>query len=197
MSKIKFEIFEEAFNKSKISKADLARIVGVKPNALQGWFERKSVPSNYLYPVADALGVNPRYLLGETNDETRMQLIPIIGKSTTVVPSMPLLNSGYKTIERHYFGKNVYGIISDTDSMTPDIKNKALCLCDPNIIPEVDDIVHYSWGDRHGIAKYKISADNTTIVLAPTNIDYSPIFIPWDSEDKLHMVKIFRVEQDL
>lgn len=198
MSKIKFNIFEKEFDESGLTKAELARMVEVKPNALQGWFDRVSVPTRYLYEIADALKVNPRYLLGETDDKTRMQIIPVIGNSNSVVPSMPLLNNGqYRTIERHYFGKNVYAIIADTKAMETTIHENSLCLCNPDLEVRDGDIVHYSWGDKHGIAQYRISADGITIVLAPKNDDFDPIFVHWNSDNKIKMVRIFRIEQDL
>lgn len=197
MSKVVYENFENSFEKAKISKANLARLLKVKPNTLQGWFERRTVPSKYLYPIAEALEVSPRYLIGETEDDTRMQLVPIIGTSQSVVPSMPVITNGFKTIERHYFANNVYAIVADTDAMMPTIQKNSLCLCNPNVKIENGSVVHYSYGEQNGIARYRLSADGSTTVLAPDNTELAPIFVSWDSETELKMVKIFRVEQDL
>lgn len=197
MSKIQFEIFKKAFNEIGLNKAELGRILEVKPNALQGWFDRKSVPSKYLYPIAEALQVNPKYLIGETDDKTRMQRIPIIGNQSSAVPSMPVVIEGCKLLERYYFGDNVYGIFVDCNMMSPTINPNSICLCDPDTKVKENDIVHYSWGDQNGIARHRLSADGQTIVLAPDNKDFDPVVIRWDSEIKLKMVKIFRVEQDL
>lgn len=202
MDKIKFEIFEKAFDKVDLSKAELARMLGARPNALQGWFERKSVPSKYLYPVAEALEVNPRYLLGETDDATRMQIIPILGNASSVETFMSNIapKEPYKTIERHYFGKSVYGILADADCMQGIINKGSLCLCSPSTEVKLNDVVHYTYGDQSGIARYRLSADKKTIVLAHDNSNGNgcdPIFIGWDSEIELKMVKIIRVEQDL
>lgn len=197
MSKIEYKRFERAFEKSGLSKADLARLLTVRPNTLQGWFERRTVPSKYLYPIADKLMVSTRYLIGETEDDARMQIIPIIGTSSSVVPSMPVVTDGFKTIERHYFADNVYAIEADTNSMMPLIQKGSLCLCNPNIKPEDGSVVHYSYGDQNGIARYRISADKSTTVLAPENTEIPPLFISWDSEIELRMVKIFRIEQNI
>lgn len=203
MNKIIFTRFENAFEKLSVTKADFARMLSasidttVRPNTLQGWFERKTIPSKYLYPIAEALMVSPRYLIGETDDDTRMQIIPIIGTSTSVVPSMPIVTDGLRTIERHYFADNVYAIEADTDAMMPTIQKNSLCLCNPNAQVEDGSVVHYTYGEQSGIARYRLSADKSTVVLAHDNTDIAPIFISWDSEIELKKVKIFRIEQNL
>jgi len=199
MSNIDFERFNSSFEKIGLNKADLARMLSVKPNALQGWFERESVPSKYLYQLADALKVNPRYLLGETDDDSRMQIIYILGNASSVPTCMSIVehDSSFKTIERHYFGECIYAVYQDTDSMKGTIDYGALCLCSPKSDIRDNDIVHYTYGDQNGIARYRLSADGMTTVLAPDNKDYPPLFVRWDSDIKLKMVRIIRTEQDL
>lgn len=199
MQKIDFEIFENSFEKTKLSKAELARMLSVRPNALQGWFERKAVPNKYLYPIAEALEVNPRYLLGETDDDTRMQIIPVLGDASSVPTCMSNLvpATATNTIERHYFGSCIYAIYQDTESMKGTIEHGALCLCSPKSEVNIGDIVHYTFGDKNGIARYRLSVDKKAVILAPDNPDYEPIFIERDSQIELHMVRIIRTEQDV
>lgn len=196
---IKFNIFEKEFLNSGLTKAELARMLSVRPNALQGWFEREQVPNKYLYPVADALEVNPRFLLGETDDKTRMQTIPVLGNAseTETCVSNLIPRSATKTIERKFYGNCVYAIYQDTESMKGTIEYGALCLCSPKSEVNINDIVHYTYGGKSGIARYRLSADKKTIVLAPDNKDFDPLFIGWDSETELKMVRIIRTEQDL
>lgn len=199
MSRIIFNVFLEEFEKSGHTKAELARMLSVRPNALQGWFERESVPTKYLYPVAEALEVNPRYLLGETDDATRMQTIPILGNASEVETCMSNLvpKSATRTIERKHYGNCVYAIYQDTESMKGVIEYGALCLCSPKSEINENDIVHYTYGDISGIARYRLSADRRAIILAPNNNDYDPIIIERDSKIELKMVRIIRIEQDL
>ena len=199
--KIDFEIFTKLFKQSDLSKVELGKILNVKPTALQGWFERRSVPTKYLYPLSGEFKTNPRYLLGETKDETRMQIIPILGESTFVTTSMHEViedsEKEFPIVERHYFGEGVYGVVQADNDMKGTIQEGALCLCNPNTIIEEDNLVHFTYGDTNGIRRYRLSADKTTIVLVADNTDIAPIFIAWNSEIELKMVKIFRIEQDV
>lgn len=199
MSKIRFDIFLDVFENSGLTKADLGRMLDLKSNALQGWFDRESVPAKYLYPVADILHVNPRFLLGETEDDSRFQIIPVIGESNAVAPSMSRVEpmERFKTVERHYFGEGAYGIIASDDSMAGKIDSGALCICNPSSQVREGDVVHYSWAGESGIRRYSLSVDKMTVVLKPDNTNYSPIFIPYDSDQELVMVRVDKVEQDL
>ena len=53
-----------AFDRSPLSQADLARVVGLTRGAVNGWLRGRSVNirPEHLFAVADALGVEARWL---------------------------------------------------------------------------------------------------------------------------------------
>lgn len=52
-----------------ISKADMARIAGVTPQAVNGWFKKGVISKKSAMAVAEVAGVSVAWLLGETVDE--------------------------------------------------------------------------------------------------------------------------------
>lgn len=63
-----------------ISKAEMARIAGVTPQAVNGWFKKGKISKESAISIADAAGVSVSWLLGEdveestglSNDEMKM-----------------------------------------------------------------------------------------------------------------------------
>ncbi|WOY02475.1 helix-turn-helix domain-containing protein [Dickeya fangzhongdai] len=52
-----------------ISKADMARIAGITPQAVNGWFKKGVISKKSAVAVAEAAGVSVAWLLGEKVDE--------------------------------------------------------------------------------------------------------------------------------
>mgnify|MGYP004719629519 FL=1 len=48
-----------------VTKADLARIAGVTPQAVNGWFKKGVISKKSALAIADAVGISVAWLLGE------------------------------------------------------------------------------------------------------------------------------------
>lgn len=57
-------------NKRGVSKADMARIAGVTPQAVNGWFKKGVISKKSALAIADAVGISVAWLLGEGVSET-------------------------------------------------------------------------------------------------------------------------------
>lgn len=65
---IKFDIFNSLFKNSGLKKIQIARTFNVSATSVQAWFDRESIPTKYLYPIADLFDVSTDFLVGkETN----------------------------------------------------------------------------------------------------------------------------------
>ncbi|ECW2507661.1 helix-turn-helix domain-containing protein, partial [Salmonella enterica] len=53
-----------------ITKADMARIAGVTPQAVNGWFKKGVISKKSALAIADAVGISVAWLLGEEVSET-------------------------------------------------------------------------------------------------------------------------------
>lgn len=64
MSTLKDRLIEAMRDRPDVKKVDLARACKMAPPSVNGWFGDKatSMRSNYVFPVADKLGVNARWL---------------------------------------------------------------------------------------------------------------------------------------
>lgn len=56
-------------NERGISKAEMARIAGVTPQAVNGWFKKGKISKESAVSIADAAGVSVAWLLGEDVDK--------------------------------------------------------------------------------------------------------------------------------
>ncbi|HAS1141181.1 TPA: helix-turn-helix domain-containing protein [Enterobacter cloacae] len=52
-----------------VTKADMARIAGVTPQAVNGWFKKGVISKKSALAVADAVGISVAWLLGEDVDQ--------------------------------------------------------------------------------------------------------------------------------
>ncbi|SWV67565.1 helix-turn-helix domain-containing protein [Klebsiella pneumoniae] len=52
-----------------VTKADMARIAGVTPQAVNGWFKKGVISKKSALAIADAVGISVAWLLGEDVDE--------------------------------------------------------------------------------------------------------------------------------
>ncbi|MEP8837428.1 helix-turn-helix domain-containing protein [Enterobacter roggenkampii] len=52
-------------NERGVTKADMARIAGVTPQAVNGWFKKGVISKKSALAIADAVGVSVAWLLGE------------------------------------------------------------------------------------------------------------------------------------
>ncbi|WP_213225850.1 helix-turn-helix domain-containing protein [Klebsiella variicola] len=56
-------------NKRGMTKSDMARVAGVTPQSVNGWFKKGVISKKSALAVADAVGVSIPWLLGEDVDE--------------------------------------------------------------------------------------------------------------------------------
>ena len=56
-------------NNRGVSKADMARIAGVTPQAVNGWFKKGVISKKSALAISDAMGVSVSWLLGEEVNE--------------------------------------------------------------------------------------------------------------------------------
>ena len=52
-----------------VTKADMARIAGVTPQAVNGWFKKGVISKKSALAIADAVGISVAWLLGENVNE--------------------------------------------------------------------------------------------------------------------------------
>ncbi|EPS6961199.1 helix-turn-helix domain-containing protein [Klebsiella aerogenes] len=56
-------------NNRGVTKADMARIAGVTPQAVNGWFKKGVISKKSALAISDAMGVSISWLLGEEVNE--------------------------------------------------------------------------------------------------------------------------------
>lgn len=89
--------------------------------------------------------------------------------------------------------EHAYYVRADGDSMTPRINHGDLILCDPDMMRESGNIVHFEWDGEHGVKRYVEQGELRMMV--SFNPAYPPIIIT--DEHELRMVRCVRVVAEL
>lgn len=177
--------FNAEMKKQKISREKLAELLmekgdNITIDGINWWFRNEknkpeierikllseilNVPFNKLALIPDDIKNN---ILGSSN----IKLVPIVGSASCGIP----LPNSYQDIENKAFCKSeiwhsdLYAIIANDDSMTPEIDDGDEVICDPKADILSGDIVHYQINDESAIKVYFKDENIGVIEFVPFN----------------------------
>lgn len=177
----------EAREARKMSQSDLARALGIRPQAVNNWESGATQPRPQKYPdLCRVLGVTRSYLLGEQNLElTNITPGPDIVKKIPIISwvragqwseAIDMTEPGYAedweyTSEK--VGPNAFMLRVVGDSMEPMFPAGLLLTIDPGIEARPGDYVVAKVGD-HATFK-QLTQDAGRLYLTPLNPRYPVI----------------------
>jgi len=152
------ERLSAALEELKISQAELARKIQVKPQVINYLCKNKTKASSLTYEIADALGINGEWLAtGEgymkNDDDPQFKLfniqnrIPIISaesikKSSSPPFQLPDQNNPMEwVLSSSTCGKNGFAFRLTDKSMYPRFDEKTIVIINPDKKPESNDFV--------------------------------------------------------
>lgn len=190
----------EEMEKNNIKQKDLIRHLNVTQGTVAKWLSRKEenrreIPTTLLFKLASYIGVDPEYLLGlQEHKRVGIKYVPLIGLASHAVPIEDNL-SGYEPVPifSKVYKERMYAVQSNCDSMSPKINNGNIVYCQRDTRIENGDIVHYSFGGKSGIKKYKHSDERNIITLLPINDGFDMIFLTVEESSTLYMSKVVGV----
>ena len=164
--------FKDTMRAKKITAKEIAEKLGVTRGTVTHWSNGIRTPSpEQIEKISKILQVSSDYLLGIDN-MMPVKRIPIVGTASCGGPDMNYLQE----IDRYcyYGGDNynpqMYALIANGDSMSPEIDDGDEVICDP-LDREIKngDMVHYRLYDESAIKIYFKDEDANIIQLIPYN----------------------------
>jgi len=190
---------EELLSAAKVTKAELARIADVSPQAVNNWFKRGEIGKDSAIKIAAATGLSLSWILGEEgpspSDEVEMignlknGVIPVKGEAVLGMDGlidMMEFHAGWLRI--YSDDKEAYGVRVRGDSMWPRIQSGEFVVIEPNTKVHPGDEVFIRTADGHNMIKilnYNRSGDYQ---FTSVNNDHKPFTLPMDQVKKLHFV---------
>ena len=152
---------ETAIKRSGLKKADVARKLGVTPQAITGWCKKNSIEKFRLYEVAELLGVPFEWLMTGNDKE-----LP----SAIIVGPAPLLTWEALELKMEMLPP-CFTLAIDSDVMAPRIPEGAQVILRKAFAAHSGDIVVASVnGSPPILREYRL--DGGRVLLRPTNPAY-------------------------
>ncbi|OCR99230.1 hypothetical protein A9K75_07850 [Campylobacter fetus subsp. testudinum] len=145
-----------------------------------------------------AMGEDASALFG--GQQSNIKFVPIVGSASCGVP----LPNSYQDIENKAFcrsevwNKELYAVIADGESMTPEIDNEDEVICDPSAKILSGDMVHYQVGGESAIKVYYEDEAIGVIEFVPFNQngDYKTLKFRVDDESvDIRMSKVVAINK--
>ncbi len=199
---------DELIKLAGLSKAELARIAGVSPQAVNNWFKRGEIGKDSAIKISAHTGISLSWLLGEDDavavpqpqlqdakpevevvGHVRDGLIPVIGDAVLGMDGlidMMEFHAGWLRIFSD--DKQAYGVRVRGDSMWPRIQSGEFVLIEPNTKIAPGDEVFIRTRDGHNMIKIMTFNRSGDYQFNSVNNDHKPITMRMDQIDKIHFV---------
>ncbi|WP_235056552.1 LexA family transcriptional regulator [Pantoea sp. AS-PWVM4] len=197
---------DELLKAANLSKADLARIAGVSPQAVNNWFKRGEIGKDSAIKISAATGLDLSWVLGEseqmysTPHQKPANEVEVVGNIMNgVIPvkgdavlgmdgliDMMEFHAGWLRI--YSDDREAYGLRVRGDSMWPRIQSGEFVVIEPNTKVHPGDEVFIRTSDGHNMIKilnYNRAGDYQ---FTSINNDHKPFTLPVNQVEKIHFV---------
>lgn len=171
-----------------MSQSELARRIGIKPQAIQYLCTSNASRSKFAFDIADALGINIDWLLTgqgkmkEKDAYDHVTKIPIIEPENICKwidsNEQYSVESYYSTMQQIYLDKKCYAIKINDSSMAPRFEIGTVLIVDPSLSPNENDfVVVFTDLSKTPIVRHLIKK-NDRFILMPINLNlYKEIYM--------------------
>lgn len=188
---------EELLKAANVTKAGLARLAEVSPQAVNNWFKRGEIGKAAAIKIAASTGLSLSWILGEDNGSDSIEVvggardgvIPVIGDAVLGMDGlidMMEFHAGWLQI---YSSDNrAYGVRVRGDSMWPRIQSGEFVVIEPNTKVHPGDEVFIRTADGHNMIKILNFTRDGDYQFTSINNDHKPITMPPSNVIKIHFV---------
>ncbi|MBK4723936.1 helix-turn-helix transcriptional regulator [Pantoea agglomerans] len=188
---------EELLKAANVTKAGLARLAEVSPQAVNNWFKRGEIGKTAAIKIAASTGLSLSWILGEDNGSDSIEVvggardgvIPVIGDAVLGMDGlidMMEFHAGWLQI---YSSDNrAYGVRVRGDSMWPRIQSGEFVVIEPNTKVHPGDEVFIRTADGHNMIKILNFTRDGDYQFTSINNDHKPITMPPSNVVKIHFV---------
>lgn len=188
---------EELLKAANVTKAGLARLAEVSPQAVNNWFKRGEIGKTAAIKIAASTGLSLSWILGEDSGSDSIEVvggardgvIPVIGDAVLGMDGlidMMEFHAGWLQI---YSSDNrAYGVRVRGDSMWPRIQSGEFVVIEPNTKVHPGDEVFIRTADGHNMIKILNFTRDGDYQFTSINNDHKPITMPPSNVVKIHFV---------
>lgn len=193
----KRERIKAALEEAGISRVEIARRVGVTPQAVNGWLTTGTIATERLAQVARECGVSLEWLAsGNAEREGNLpNVVPIVGHAMATpgedgfFSDMGLPPGGGDGFARWPSrDPSAYALRVKGDSMQPRIRPGELIVVEPNSPVSPGDDVLVKLTDGRRLVKQLLYRRAGNVVLGSINTAHTPVTIPQDEVEALQLV---------
>lgn len=188
---------EELLKAANVTKAGLARMAEVSPQAVNNWFKRGEIGKESAIKIAAATGLSLSWVLGEDKESDNIELvggvkdgvIPVIGDAVLGMDGlidMMEFHAGWLQIYSN--DSRAYGVRVRGDSMWPRIQSGEFVLIEPNTKVHPGDEVFIRTADGHNMIKILNFTREGDYQFTSINNDHKPITMAPANVVKIHFV---------
>lgn len=186
------------------TKAELSRILKVRPQALSNWFSRDNIPDEYSFEIAnyfsEKLGevITAEYLNGISETKSnKIKMVPITGSASCGSLEISTFQdyNEHANFNAKYWKKSLYCVIASGDSMSPEIDDGDEVIIDPDTKATNGDLVLYKIDDEIAIKVLYEDKDAHMIQFVPYNSSecFKTKTIRLDDEETITKLSIHKV----
>ena len=193
----KRERIKAALEEAGISRVEIARRVGVTPQAVNGWLTTGTIATDRLAQVARECRVSLEWLVSGTPSEPGQMpnVVPIVGHAMATpgedgfFSDMGLPPGGGDGFARWPSrDPSAYALRVKGDSMQPRIRPGELIVIEPNSPVSPGDDVLVKLTDGRRLVKQLLYRRAGNVVLGSINTAHTPVTIPQDEVEALQLV---------
>ncbi|WP_373069866.1 LexA family protein [Sulfurimonas sp.] len=158
--------------KGRGTQKKLADFIGETPVNVNRYIKgSRDIPVEIIPKIAEFFNVSTDYLLGNDIIKSQVKTIPIIG--TTSCGGTELSNhveiGAVCYYNGAYYKDSLYCVVANGDSMAPEIEDGDEIICDPDVVPENGDMVHYTIENESAVKVFVKDEDAYIIQFIPYN----------------------------
>lgn len=164
-----------------VTQSELARRVGIKPQAIQYLCTSDASRSKFAFDIADALEINIEWLITgqgrmkEKDISENISKIPIIGLENICTwlqkNDNSIIISDHISTKKNNLSERCYAIKMNDSSMLPRFEIGTILIIDPELVPQENDFVIVDTKFSQTPIVRHLIKKNERFILKPFNID--------------------------
>lgn len=192
-----FEKIRQVLNDRGIKQIELVNHLNMPRSNISSWLSgKRGIPKDKLIEIANFLNISINYFLDDAADTKPVVKVPIVGSTSCGSTGMNTFQDegAFCYYNGEFWSKDLYCVIASGDSMAPDIEDGDEIICDPNVLPEHGDMVHYTLHNESAVKVLVKNEEAGIISLKPYNpsADFKARIIRID-DDEINYLKMNKV----
>jgi len=186
------EKLRKARKENKLSQDKLAELIGVSRVAITNYELSRNTPNfENIQKLTKVL--NTEFGI----EKNSIKLIPVIGTASCGIPNNNMSQEVNRTANYNgeNWNKDLYCVIANGDSMSPEIDDGDEIIIDPNIKPVSGDMVYYKIYNESAVKVFVEDKESYLLQFIPYNMDdnFKTKTIRLDDEETVSNLTIHKV----